>query len=950
MSLIESVFENKAQDNTEAKKFLQQWHVAKNYVPQVLNTISQVFPHYSLHDSSHSEAILRNVERVLGSDQIKEFSITDLWFMLCVAYYHDFGMALNGEDFTNIFKDKDFFDFVSETQADKSSSLYDYANVFEQTKEGLQFRSGITLNAKSYNAARYLIAEYIRKQHASRSKDAISHDDTFCIPGCQIPKRLLELIGQICKLHTDSFENVMLLPQIEMGVGSDDCHPRFIACMLRIGDLLDLDNNRFSDVLLTSLPSIPVDSLWHKEKHLSMTRIHIGHELIELSATCTDDNVYDITNSWFKMLTDELDRQRAHWNAISGYPGFNLPCVGEIKVTLKGWDTIDGKTRPRFQIDSNKAIEMLQGAGLYTAPHQCIREILQNAVDATSIRIFQESEINDVKIKSYKEFKDACLNKKIRVCLDKTEKDADFNVWTVSIRDEGIGMSKEDMQYLFKTGSKNEEKLKLIKRMPEFMKPSGTFGIGFQSIFLLTDIVNLTSHKVGKEYMIDSLLYNPAKEKHGAIRIRTSNKLSPYGTEVKFSFQAEKIVKSFSINSNEREASMELFGYDFVHDNSIDLDAARIVQEVRKFSQESLIPIILNVCGTEMILKSNEENPLFTHLTTDNSLEFSVFGKSENYKTLIYYRGQLVEKAKINLMFMSIFANILSGDAKDKITLNRNELQSKFAPVLNEQLTNAIQEYLINNYSSLEDKCKPEASMYLLYYGLQNRMALPADVEEEWKKYTCNTFRIKPLSLGKIVEQVGSRDVYLRNDAMAFNMKDNKDNVVIDYPHDDSYYFLHYYFHKSYPYSGLRWIGGRQYVLYSNHTCELIGDMACWLRTYSKAMDSPARSLMPCNQKYLKLRIKDDFDMAWSMDRTSLFMFPVPHMICPYVKEVVPGYFCNVVGIHWDDNDGKLTEMIYENRYEETTSMEEIVTALQSYRQDTENIVDSINVELNQRK
>ena len=41
MSHIESVFESKSKENAEAGKYLQQWHVAKTHVPQLLNTIDR---------------------------------------------------------------------------------------------------------------------------------------------------------------------------------------------------------------------------------------------------------------------------------------------------------------------------------------------------------------------------------------------------------------------------------------------------------------------------------------------------------------------------------------------------------------------------------------------------------------------------------------------------------------------------------------------------------------------------------------------------------------------------------------------------------------------------------------------------------------------------------------------------------------------------------------------
>ena len=43
-----------------------QWNASKDYVLNKLNTISHIFPHYSLHDISHSEAILTNIERIVG--------------------------------------------------------------------------------------------------------------------------------------------------------------------------------------------------------------------------------------------------------------------------------------------------------------------------------------------------------------------------------------------------------------------------------------------------------------------------------------------------------------------------------------------------------------------------------------------------------------------------------------------------------------------------------------------------------------------------------------------------------------------------------------------------------------------------------------------------------------------------------------------------------------------
>ena len=59
----------------------------------------------------------------------------------------------------------------------------------------------------------------------------------------------------------------------------------------------------------------------------------------------------------------------------------------------------------------------------------------------------------------------------------------------LKIEDQGLGMSKEDLKYLFNTGSSymNKSKREIIEKMEDYMRPSGIFGIGFQSVFLIAD-------------------------------------------------------------------------------------------------------------------------------------------------------------------------------------------------------------------------------------------------------------------------------------------------------------------------------------------------------------------------------------------------------------------------------------------------------------------------------
>lgn len=59
-----------------------QWEFDKKNIPMALKAVSSVFPHYSLHDETHSISILNNIVKILGRETILLLSCTDLWLIL----------------------------------------------------------------------------------------------------------------------------------------------------------------------------------------------------------------------------------------------------------------------------------------------------------------------------------------------------------------------------------------------------------------------------------------------------------------------------------------------------------------------------------------------------------------------------------------------------------------------------------------------------------------------------------------------------------------------------------------------------------------------------------------------------------------------------------------------------------------------------------------------------
>lgn len=81
--------------------------------------------------------------------------------------------------------------------------------------------------------------------------------------------------------------------------------------------------------------------------------------------------------------------------------------------------------------------------------------------------------------------------------------------------------------------------------MPEWMKPSGAFGIGFQSSFILADKVSITTKSLFTNECSHAELYNPLGEKEGLALLKSlPNDISTqHGSEVKITFSLKKLLQ-----------------------------------------------------------------------------------------------------------------------------------------------------------------------------------------------------------------------------------------------------------------------------------------------------------------------------------------------------------------------------------------------------------------------
>lgn len=573
-------------DHTERHEILwHEWNHNKRWLTQLQELILPSFPSYSRHDVSHSEAVVHNIEMLLGEKNIMELSATDCFVLLHTVYIHDIGMCITHADREQILANVKFREFVEEVAGEVDSDMGRYARVLLQEcfKSSDPNDKDYVLRKKLdvYYAVIYLIAEHRRREHGEVSeKRLISWIDApdklgIGFSTTDIPSRLFYIIANCASSHTKwDFNEVLKLKQEDSGFARDYVHPRFIAVLLQLGDALDMDNNRFHPLTEEFLGKIPEQSTVHWNKHKAIKRLRITNEKISISADCKNQDELRVVRMECDGIEDILKNATFFWSIIRPKEStVCLPTLDKVELLLQGKSISKDLVKAQFEIPQEKAFNLLMGNNIYT-DHNFVflRELLQNAVDATKIQYFREYQrrsktnaINkmkgiDEKNSDFSELTPANIGAIVspmdrpiemelavkRKChtssgieykdissnnVNIQEGEDEYGV-LVRVRDYGIGINEKDIEKISQIGSSYESKKDEIKRMPRWLQPTGTFGIGLQSVFLVGTVLTAYTYAINSEpYEIN---FYPRREgKRGYINVtprKIDENTEPFGS------------------------------------------------------------------------------------------------------------------------------------------------------------------------------------------------------------------------------------------------------------------------------------------------------------------------------------------------------------------------------------------------------------------------------------
>lgn len=534
---IEKKFEEACERFPSGSKVLNEWRKRKEQYISYTDLIVIDYQHYSRHDVSHSIRILEAIELMLGVERVNELGAGDLWLLLETAYFHDIGMAVTYDDLVKIWGSSDFQKFLQSPAVQADADLRESRDWYIQMDNLVHDRDKLFSIEKEEEIAfektwpvelerklLFLITAFIRKDHAKRCK-AYLKKFASCSGGA-IPDRLYQVVAEITVSHGESFSYLLRnLKRKSQGLGMDYIHPQFVAALLRLGDLLDMDNNRFNLRAMEHYGPIPWTSLLHLKKHKAMTHILISHNRIEAESENEDLDVCRITKNWFDYIEQDVTELICCWSEIA--PDEMKGCLMQKAVCKvyhpKAPVEFETDWQRSFEVDKAKLTDLLIGTNIYDTKMEFLREYIQNALDASKMQLWL-----DLKAEKYKyqcnpgiysmeqlapfdipqEIYDRYV---IEVRIDWNKEQQKVKL---EIVDQGIGMEEACLDAISKIGMGWRGRKQYSDEIPAmlpWLRPTGGFGIGIQSAFMLADQVELLT-KSDSELEAHRLILNSPKE------------------------------------------------------------------------------------------------------------------------------------------------------------------------------------------------------------------------------------------------------------------------------------------------------------------------------------------------------------------------------------------------------------------------------------------------------
>jgi Histidine kinase-, DNA gyrase B-, and HSP90-like ATPase len=279
-----------------------------------------------------------------------------------------------------------------------------------------------------------------------------------------------------------------------------------LACILRVADACAIDERRSRQMpFILQNPSGISRDHWMFQRNLRpahlpsgsdamifrskvpFTRQHMTAWWVAFDAIGLADKELRTVDLSLKRRANNFGQDSSIQLAAKRVEGSGDPAVLSRFIEVTGWRPVNTAAR----IDNPAGvIELLGGSGLYGNDHSApIRELVQNAADAVRARRGQNGYGPDLQDKAGE------------VSISITKSTHLPEQWSITVSDDGIGMDEEALTGdLLDFGKSLWNSPRLAELFPGLaanpkFRPTGRFGIGFYSAFLLGNDVKVMSQR-----------------------------------------------------------------------------------------------------------------------------------------------------------------------------------------------------------------------------------------------------------------------------------------------------------------------------------------------------------------------------------------------------------------------------------------------------------------------
>lgn len=457
---------------------------------------------FTLHDEEHSYRVAERMIDVIPAKVLAKLSSFELGLLLLSSYLHDIGMSPRRD------KVQTFYDYL--ITGVKGTLNQNVCEEFQKwlDEEGYEVTPPlITAPPKpdDFHLASEIITYYARHKHNDWSKEWIEENLTSLL--WKGYANWTDDLIDLCQSHHwgyDKLLNNSFDPKLLHS--KDIVHIRYLACVLRIADVIENDPERTPSVIFRHRNIAPNSQIYWWKDHEFILQVEKNRS-VTLRARPKNAVIHSAILKTAELIEQELqlcDRLSVSkpFNLLAKHDplphNWDLPnsLWMDIRPYKDSYVYIEGAFRP----DTQRILQILGGLELYGNHLSAIRELLQNAFDAVRESIaYERLAIPEADNPADSKWMIELGNRHHINLTIEEDSDDNSTLWLVC-RDDGIGMTKTIIEnYLLVSGNSRRRDVIALERNCKAKNFSsertGKFGIGVLSYFMIADEVQITTRR-----------------------------------------------------------------------------------------------------------------------------------------------------------------------------------------------------------------------------------------------------------------------------------------------------------------------------------------------------------------------------------------------------------------------------------------------------------------------